>query len=128
MIIVIRYGKLSGGIVFTSYLGSILLGGIYITIGLLISSKCENQMVSAIIILAVNILLQVLEYIPQLLSTGNTFAFICQLLGWLSLNSRNSEFAAGLLSLANIIYICSFIGILLFLTTRIIEKRRWSEN
>ena len=116
------------GMVFTSYLGCFLLGCVYIAIGLLISSICENQLTAAIVTLVVNILLQVLEFVPQMLPAGSTFAFVGRLFGWLSLSTRNTEFAVGLLSPSNVLYLISFAGVLLFLTVRVIEKRRWSEN
>ena len=127
-VIVAIFGTLSVGMVFTSYLGCFLLGCVYIAIGLLISSICENQLTAAIVTLVVNILLQVLEFVPQMLPAGSTFAFVGRLFGWLSLSTRNTEFAVGLLSPSNVLYLISFAGVLLFLTVRVIEKRRWSEN
>ena len=122
------FGKLAVGMVLTSYLGCFLLGCVYIALGLLISSICENQLTAAIVTLVINILLQVLEYVPQMLVAGSPFAFARYFLSWLSLSTRNMEFAVGLLSPSNILYLLSFAGVLLFLTVRVIEKRRWSEN
>lgn len=127
-VIIVIFGTLSFGMVATSYLGCFLLGCVYISIGLLISSICENQLTAAIATLVVNILLQVLEYVPQMLQAGSPFAVVGKLFGWLSLSTRNTEFAVGLLSFSNVLYLISFAGVLLFLTVRMIEKRRWSEN
>ncbi len=127
-VIVAVFGTLSVGMVVTSYIGCFLLGCVYIAIGLLISAICENQLTAAVVTLVVNILLQVLEYVPQMLSSNPSFAFVGKVLGWLSLNERNMEFAVGLMSPANVLYLVSFAGVLLFLTVRLIEKRRWSEN
>lgn len=126
--IIAVFGTLSVGMVLTSYLGCFLLGCVYIAIGLLISSICENQLTAAIVTLVTNILLQILEYVPQMLTAGSPFAFARHLMSWLSLSTRNMEFAVGLLSPSNILYLLSFAGVLLFLTVRVIEKRRWSEN
>jgi ABC-2 type transport system permease protein len=60
-----------------------------------------------------------------------TFPFLGPLptvLGWLSINTRFSEFAYGILSLPSIVYMLTFIAVFLFLTVRSIEKRRWSEG
>ena len=127
-VIIVAFGTLSFGMVVTSYLGCFLLGCVYIAIGLLISSICENQLTAAIVTLVVNILLQVLEYVPQMIPAGSPFAVAGKLFGWLSLSTRNTEFAVGLFSPSNVLYLLSFAGVLLFLTVRVIEKRRWSEN
>jgi ABC-2 type transport system permease protein len=47
-------------------------------------------------------------------------------LGWLSINRRYQPFAQGLLKVDALVYYASFSGLLLFLTIRIIEKRRWN--
>lgn len=52
--------------------------------------------------------------------------FIQNFFGWFSLLSRYDMFANGILSLNSIIYYLSFAFIFLFLTVRMIEKRRWS--
>ena len=126
--IVAVYGRLTMGTLFTNYLGFFLLGCVYIAIGLLMSTLCENQVTAAVITLVVNIMLQVLEYVPSMLSSGSYFSFIGSLFGWLSLNSRNSDFAVGLLSFSNILYFISFVAVVLFLSVRVVERRRWSEG
>jgi ABC-2 type transport system permease protein len=52
--------------------------------------------------------------------------FIRKFLGWFSLNSRYHPFSTGLLRLDSLLYFVSFSGLFLFLTVRLIEKRRWN--
>ena len=54
------------------------------------------------------------------------FGFIQNFIGWFSLNRRYQSFAMGLLKLDSLLYYASFSGLFLFLTVRIIEKRRWN--
>ena len=54
------------------------------------------------------------------------FGFISKFLGWFSLNRRYQSFTMGLLKFDSLLYYVSFSGLFLFLTTRLIEKRRWS--
>ena len=54
------------------------------------------------------------------------FGFVRNLLGWFSLNSRYHPFSVGLLRLDALLYYASFSGLFLFLTVRLIEKRRWN--
>lgn len=52
--------------------------------------------------------------------------FIAKFFGWFSLLQRNEMFNVGVLSLNSVIYYISFAFIFVFLTIRMIEKRRWS--
>jgi ABC-2 type transport system permease protein len=54
------------------------------------------------------------------------FGFIQKLLGWFSLNRRYDSFTVGLLKFDSLLYYASFSGLFLFLTVRLIEKRRWN--
>ena len=54
------------------------------------------------------------------------FGFIRNIMGWFSLNSRYDSFSMGLLKFDDLLYYASFSGLFLFLTIRLIEKRRWS--
>jgi ABC-2 type transport system permease protein len=52
--------------------------------------------------------------------------FIRKFLSWFSLNKRYENFSMGLLKLDSLVYYISFSGLFLFLTVRLIEKRRWN--
>lgn len=54
------------------------------------------------------------------------FGFVRKFLGWFSLNRRYESFTMGLLKFDSLLYYASFSGLFLFLTVRLIEKRRWS--
>ena len=54
------------------------------------------------------------------------FGFIRSLINWFSLNSRYEPFSMGLLKIDTLLYYASFSGLFLFLTVRLIEKRRWN--
>jgi ABC-2 type transport system permease protein len=54
------------------------------------------------------------------------FGFIQKFLGWFSLNRRYEPFSMGLLKFDSLLYYASFSGLFLFLTVRLIEKRRWN--
>ena len=52
--------------------------------------------------------------------------FLQNFLGWFSLNRRYQNFSMGLLKFDALLYYVSFCGLFLFLTIRLIEKRRWN--
>jgi ABC-2 type transport system permease protein len=61
-----------------------------------------------------------------LFKPGVYFGFIQKFLGWFSLNRRYQTFSMGRLKIDSLLYYASFSGLFLFLTTRLIEKRRWN--
>jgi len=113
-----------------NYLGFLLLCLCYVAIGVLMSALTENQVSAAVATLGVNVLLEVLESVfsSEAFTLPGALSFLRPVLSWFSLYSRYNQFAAGRLSFANILYYLSFSGLMLFLTVRVIDRRRWSEG
>jgi ABC-2 type transport system permease protein len=59
-------------------------------------------------------------------SRGSFDGLIGRILSWFSLLKRYGDFSQGLLGLSPIVYYISFSGVFVFLTIRMIEKRRWA--
>jgi ABC-2 type transport system permease protein len=51
--------------------------------------------------------------------------FIVNVLKWFSLLARYQDFSLGILGLSPVVYYVSFCAVFVFLTVRVIEKRRW---
>jgi ABC-2 type transport system permease protein len=58
-------------------------------------------------------------------SRGSFEGLIGRILSWFSLLKRYSDFSMGVLGVSPIVYYISFSGAFVFLTIRMIEKRRW---
>jgi hypothetical protein len=52
--------------------------------------------------------------------------FTSRFFGWFSLLSRYDKFSMGMLDVSSIVYYITFSAALVFLTIRVIDKRRWS--
>ena len=105
-----------------NFMGMILMGGVFISIGIFISNLTENQMIAAIGSIGANIALCMFD----LISTYVPNETIANLLNNLSVFYKYSEFTVGIFSLKNIVFFLSIIVIFNFLTMRFIERRRWS--
>lgn len=106
-----------------AYVGFVLLGGAMISIGVFASSLTENQVIAAVITFVTLLFMWVIEPL------GNALGGIpATILKWFSLISRYSDFSQGIFALAPLVYFLTFTAICLFLTIRIIEKRRWSQG
>lgn len=110
------------GYILGNYLGLLLMGAALIAVGLFISSITENQLVAAIVSYAVMFFLLMFDAFTNLIPVY----FISNLLYSISFQSRYNSFVVGIVSVQNVLYFISFTVICLFLTTRVMEKRRWS--
>lgn len=122
-IIIFAFGNPPIAPLITSYLGLILLGASFIALGVFASALTENQIIAVIISFVCLLFIQLVDSIGS--AAGGLVATI---LHWFSLQSRYNDFTSGQLSLASIVYFLSFIAVFLFLTIRVIEKRRWSQG
>lgn len=109
------------GYIFGNYLGLLLMGSSLIAVGLFISSVTENQLVAAMVSYATMFMLIMLSSFSNLIPVP----FIAKALYWLSFSTRYDSFVSGIVSLSNVMFFLSATVICLFLTTRVLEKRRW---
>lgn len=99
-----------------------LIGGVFVSAGLFVSSLTESQMVAAVGSIAVNLALALINVIASVIPVQ----FISDVLASVSVFDRYYEFTTGIFSLGNVIFFLSVIVIFMFLTVRILEKRRWA--
>lgn len=120
VIVIGSIGELDPGPVITGYLGLLLMGGVYIALGILASSLTENQIVafitSFLMVLALFMLDKVLMYVP------GTFAGTLEYLG---IDHHFGNIARGVIDSRNIIYFLSLLGFSLYLATVSLERRKW---
>jgi len=105
------------------YIGFFLLGAAFIAYGLFSSSLTENQIIAAIICVAGLLVIQIAEALSSMIG-----GVAGKALDWFSLLSRYRDFSSGIFGIAPIVYFLSFIALFLFLTVRVIDKRRWSQG
>ncbi|HEY7284594.1 MAG TPA: ABC transporter permease subunit [Vicinamibacterales bacterium] len=106
--------------VLTAYLGLLLLGGCFISVGLFISSLTKNQIVAGMVTFAVFLLLWVIEWIGSF--SGPTMDSLTQ---YLSIVGHLDDFGKGVLDTTHLIYYLSFITFGLFLTAKSVDTERW---
>jgi ABC-2 type transport system permease protein len=114
------YGRPEWKPILTAYLGLLLLGGCFISLGLFISSLTKNQIVAGMVTFAVFLLLWVITWIGSF--SGPTIDSLTQ---YLSIIDHLDDFGKGVLDTTHIIYYCSFITFGLFLTAKSVDSERW---
>ncbi len=116
------FSTIAWSMVWGNIVGIILLGAVFIAAGLFISTLTENQMIAAVGSMAVNVALLLLDSLASVIP----IQFISDILSSISVFSRFSEITTGIFSLSNVLFFVSVVVIFLFLTVRVLEKRRWS--
>ncbi len=105
-----------------NFVGMILMGGVFISVGIFISNLTENQMIAAIGSIGANIVLCLFDIISNYIPSET----VRNIINSLSVFYKYNEFTYGIFSLKNILFFVSLIVIFNFLTMRFIERRRWS--
>ena len=108
------------GPVFSGYLGMILLGSAYISVGLFASTISENQIISAMSSFGILLLFWFFGWAKEVFD--NAFG---QILGNLSIFDRYTDFLRGIIDTGNVIFFIVFTFIWLFLASRVLESDRW---
>lgn len=108
---------------FILYVGELLVGAAFVAVGLFVSSVSTNLIISAIVSFGLLLLFYYSEMIANIF--GNP-EWLTKILGFFSLSIRFDNFGMGLLAWDSIIYYLSFAGIFIFITIRMIDKKRWS--
>ena len=107
-------------LVWSGYLGLLLLGAVLVAIGSFISSLTESQIIAIVVTFAVFILLLVLNFGSR--SAGATMGDILQ---YLSVMRHFDDFSRGVIDTSSVIFYLSFVGVALFLTLRTLDSMRW---
>ncbi len=114
------YGNPEWKPILTSYLGLLLLGGSFLSIGLFISTLTTNQIVAYIITFSVFLMLWVIDWIGSV--TGGSLA---NLTSYLSITGHLDDFLKGVIDTTHLIYYFSLITFGLFLTAKSVDTERW---
>ncbi|MBP3811396.1 MAG: ABC transporter permease subunit [Clostridiales bacterium] len=140
----------SGGVVNTGSWGSVIvyfcLAILFTSIGILASALTDTQIISAIISFVIILVIQLLQTISTLASSAlssllslSMFALepekvnnacnnVAAAITWLSPFTKTQDFRYGVFSVAPLVFCLSMALVFLFLTYRILEKKRWSQN
>jgi len=120
LVVLFMYGRPEWKPIVTSYLGLVLFGGCFVSVGLFISSLSKNQIVAGSVTFVIFLLLWVINWIGSFIGpTGD------KLTSYLSIVDHFDDFSKGVIDTTHIIYYVSFITFGLFLTAKSVDSERW---
>ena len=122
--VVLAFGKAvpDWTMIIGNYLGLALVGGFIITIGVFVSALTESQVIAAVATLALSLMLLLVDLVNVLFAN---FKWIAKATEFMSITSRYADFALGLIYYDNVFFFLSLQALFLFLTVRVLDKRRW---
>ncbi|MFO7160633.1 MAG: ABC transporter, partial [[Clostridium] cellulosi] len=100
----------------------LLVGSAFIAIGEFISNLTESQVIAAVAGIFVLLILFLLDNIGSVVNVP----FIQNIISAISISNRYQNFSAGIFSLPDAVFYLSIAVSFIFLTVRMLEKRRWS--
>ncbi|HUT01032.1 MAG TPA: ABC transporter permease subunit [Phycisphaerae bacterium] len=115
------YGRPDAGVAFVGYLGMVLLGAAYVSVGLFASTLTRHQVLSAVVAIAIISLFVVVMGLIVRLGVRP----------WADLADRLNamryfkDFSRGVLDTRGLLYFLSATALFLFLSVKTLESRRW---
>lgn len=119
-----RFGTVPYAQSYTGLLGMWLFGLAETAVCVFLSSLTESVIIAAVLSFAVLFLSMVMPNLEQMISSdGNALTAV---MSALDIPSRFDTFLNGTIDLTSMVYLVSVIFLFLFLTTQVIQKRRYS--
>ena len=115
-------GNLDLGGIWGSYIGLLLLGSVFASVGIFASSTTDNQVISFIIA----ILLSAFLYMGfEIIYSLDLFGSIDLTIRSLGINAHYSSISRGVIDTRDVVYFLSVIVLFLYLTNFSLSKRKW---
>ncbi len=117
------YGRLYPSEALCGYLGFSLQGSAFVAIDLYVSARSRTPVTAAVWAFGINLLL----WLVDVLSSAVSSEILQRILEFISPYQRCVPFRSGQLSAANTLYFIGVSVLMLFLTVRTLDSRRWRE-
>jgi ABC-2 type transport system permease protein len=117
------YGSPDWGPILSGLLGMMLVGGLYLAIGVFASTITQNQVIAFLVAVFIICLLTIALYF--LAQADALWRNLRLALDYMNVHERFEDFNKGVVALNNIIYFVSGIAVFLFMAVKILESRRW---
>ena len=125
---IVRYftrqnAALDGGTMGGMFLGILLTGGLFLSLGCFASSLTRSQMAAAMISFVLGVSLFALGFLAEAIPA--TARWQAQIISYFGLFEQMHDFARGVVDTRAVIFYVSATFLFLFLTLRVVESRRW---
>ena len=122
-LLLVPYATLKVATLIGNIVALLLVGLVFISIGLFVSSLTENQLSAAIGTIGIIFALLCVGIVSSLLPTSYWLRYVFDSI---SIFTRFSGFTNGYFDLASVVYYLSVSGVFIFLTIRTFDRRRYN--
>lgn len=116
------YASPDYGPIVSGYLGIMLVGALFLAVGLFCSSLTRSQIVAAVTTSAI---LFVVTILPWWVGGEATLAGFWRNVADQSVFRRYTDFSKGVIDIGNLVFFIATTVVFLFLTVKVLESRRW---
>lgn len=116
------YGRPDYATIFSGYLGVVLVGALFMAIGLFCSSLTRSQIISAITAVSILFLITIL---PWWIGSSTSVVGFWRGVIQQGVFNRYVDFSKGVIDTGNLVFFIAVTCIFLFLTVKMLESRRW---
>jgi ABC-2 type transport system permease protein len=107
----------------TTYVGILLVGGVYLSMGIFTSAITKSQIIAAMVSFAVGFTLLMLSSLAP--TVASQTGWTAQLVAHVSLVEHMRDFAQGIVDSRPVILYLTLTSFFLFLSWKSVESRRW---
>ncbi len=108
------------GPIISSYIGLILMGAMFVSVGLMVSSFTKNQIVAVVIGIVSLMLLWVAGYY-----VAGGEGSLSAVLRYIGTFGHWETFTKGIIDTRDVVYYVSLTALFIFITVRVVESRKW---
>ncbi len=122
LVLVVAYGEPETGQTLMGYAGMLLVGGMFLSIGLFFSCLTRHQLLAALLGAVV---LATLTLLPLLLNELQLPERWMRVVDYVTVPANFDKFAMGLMDTRSLVYFLSVTLFFLFVSVKVLESRRW---
>lgn len=122
-LILLIYAPVKIAVMFGNMIALLLVGAVFIAVGLFVSSLTENQLAAAVGTIGILLAFLAIGFLSSFLPTAYWLRYV---LDALSIFTRFQTFTNGYFDLASLVYYLSMAAAFIYFTIRIYDRRRYN--
>ena len=120
-VIVAMYSEIDWGVVAAGYLGVLLIGALFLAVGLFAYAMTRNQIIAAVMAFAILLVLICVAFLEYFVNAQG----LKDVINYLSLPGHMQDLAKGIVDTRRLVFYLTTTAFFLFLSSRALESGKW---
>ncbi len=129
-VIIVQDAAVEWGLLLTGFLGTVFLGFAMIAVNIFISTLTESQMTAMVLGMGVGLFVYIYDVLlyslQSALSSILNKEYTLKILDKISITDHYINFVSGVVSLADLVFFLSIGVLFMFLSGRVLDRKRWA--